>query len=85
MTRTEQCACGGYIRAESLATSRQAVAIHNLTLPHLTWRLAQGIHTPSLGGPDDPRRRWPTADDTDSCDVVQGEVGASTGGVEGAA
>jgi len=83
--RTEQCACGGYIRAESLVISRQPVAIHNLTLPHLAWRLSRGIVTPSLDvPPHDPRRRWPTAD-LSPVDCVQGEDGASAGGVEGAA
>lgn len=84
--RREQCACGAMIRAESLSTARQQVAVHNLTLPHLRWRLAQGIVTPGLGGApsDDPRRHWPTADD-DSVDLNQGDLGASTDGVEGAA
>jgi len=82
--RTERCVCGGTIRAASLIASRQAVAVHNMTLPHLAWRMARGIYTPALLGPNDPRRRWPTAGD-ESCDVSGNTDGASTSDVEGIA
>jgi hypothetical protein len=85
--KTVQCQCGGYIRAQSAFTGgREAVAIHNMTLPHLAWRQRMGIYTPGLFGAksSDPRRRWPTADD-DSCDVSGNTDGASTTGVEGTA
>lgn len=81
--RTEQCVCGGYIRAQSAFTGgRAAVMVHNMTLPHLAWRQKHGIVTPGLHGaaPQDFRRRWPTADD-DSCDVSGNTDGASASDV----
>jgi len=72
--RTEACVCGGLIHA--YGDVARAVAEHNLTLSHLVWRHCSGI--------DDPRRRWPTADDK-PVDMRQGDVSASADGVEGIA
>lgn len=82
--RIEDCVCGGRIRAGTWERARPFVEAHNRSLQHMRWRWSVGIVTPGLGGPDDPQRHWPTADD-DPVDPVQGDFGASADGAEGAA
>jgi hypothetical protein len=90
--RVEPCSCGGAIAAASLDVCAPAVSAHNGTMSHRLWRMAavdtRWIHPDLLaerlprGTYIDPRRHWPTADDK-PVDGVQGDIGASTDGVEG--
>lgn len=79
---TMPCVCGGSITAPDIASSRPYVQAHGRSLTHLMWRYRMGLAESPLGAPDDPRRHWPTADESSdlSCDGVS----ASTNGVGGA-
>lgn len=85
MTRSEVCVC----RGEPIVAEDEyglAVCHHNGTPVHQAWRrYREAGDSYAIALLDyDPRRHWPTADD-EPVDSVQGDVGASADGVEGAA